>query len=95
MITSILQESNSPTLGSARRENRKVIQSKIWDAFEREFPIEISYSYDDKLFDWTWGTLVTDIDHNLCPSAHIDKADLMECIRDIIREEENGSVTFE
>lgn len=95
MITSILQESNSPTLGSSRKTNRKVIESKIYNAFEREFPIEVSYSFDDKLFDWTWGTLVMDIDYKLCPDAQIEKGDLMECIRDIIREEENGSVTFE
>jgi hypothetical protein len=90
MITSILQEPNSPTLGYARDLTRNVINSTIYDDMEKDFPIQITYCYADKLF----GIVVTEFDYKLCPDACISKRDTEELIKDIIREEHCGLVEF-
>lgn len=63
-----------------------IIDSRIIDDLEREFPVEITYE--------SRGCRVANIDYNLCPDARISKDDLKEIIKDIIREEENGIVDF-
>jgi hypothetical protein len=90
MITSILQESNSPTLGRARELTRNVINSRVLDDFEKDFPVQITYCYADTLF----GVVVTEFDYKLCPDACISKRDAEELVKDIIREEHRGLVEF-
>lgn len=63
-----------------------IIDSRIIDDLEREFPVEIIYE--------SRGCRVANIDYNLCADARISKDDLKEIIKEIIREEENGIVEF-
>lgn len=63
-----------------------IIDSRIIDDLEREFPVEITYE--------SRGCRVANIDYNLCADARISKDDLKEIIKDIIRQEEKCTVTF-
>jgi len=74
--------------------SHKTIESLIMDDRERMFPIKVSYEFFNKSW-FAFATLVTNIEYNVCPDAQIGKIDLMDCIRDIIKEEENGLVEFE
>jgi len=94
-MNSILDSSLSPTQQKSKQFKTKTINSVIIDDEDQEFPIEISYDFTD-YYGWDrWEIEISVWGYDYkADNMQIGANDLSNEIKEIIRIEENCTVTF-
>lgn len=93
MITSILEDSNSPTQQRQRATKWNTINVEIMDNDEKMIPVKIDY-------EWTpyYGVghevTIWNFDYSTPVKYVMSERDFCEAVKDVIREEERTTVSF-
>lgn len=91
MITSFLQNSNSPTQLKTRTNKFSSFMGKVIDDNEQEHEIAIEYEYTHY---WMGGVSVWSFDYTPNALPNMSDRELCSQVKDLIRDDANCNVTF-